>query len=790
MWRLTNIKAENIISFRNVELSVEQRVATLIFGENHDSDKQKNNGSGKSSVIEAISFGITGEPLRKVKVEEIINDSADTASVIVRFWNDFNGREFVIKRTIYRDKTPQKVECFQVDADGNPVNEENTIQPTVADYNRFILDELGVSKDELYNNYILCRNKYLSFFESSDKEKKEIINRFSDGDKVDDSIAALADDISIAETELSDAQMEESKVNGRIEAIDAQIEQAEQKMGEFEESKMSKIAALQEKIETKNNDIAELRGKIRLAKERLSSISDLDNEMLSLESSKDAVLTCYKKIEERLLELRLTPIVDYSQRSAQYEKKMSDIEKEISEMSDYVNGLLEKIPCIRAKCTEMESKIKKSESENERMSASENKEIDKIQKEWDCVIKMSEDVELKIDDNRKKQSTLRAEIANLEALLRGVVTCPSCGHQFVLSNNVSKEDVEMKIDGCRNDLANTVSDNKELFAKMEEYTDMADEYDKSINEISDKSSNRSNEISLMRCDLSAVRSEFENMMSIVNAKQNSMLLAKENLKTCESAINGMRRTMFDEVFDHIDTAIDKGKAFVKQCNESIEAAKSSISIYESSIEEIKNSHSGNIIESLEKSKQQYKNDLRAAKKIVSSKLLAYDELKRQEKLFVEFKTHLANTKIDAISKITNKVLEDIGSDIRIELQGFKVLKTGKIREKITVQVLRNGVDCGSFEKMSAGERARICLANIIALQALINSNASDNGKGLDFMAIDEIMDVSDEVGLMSYCDVINRLGITVLMITQGMVSEGYQHKLLVVKEGGISNIVS
>ena len=149
-----------------------------------------------------------------------------------------------------------------------------------------------------------------------------------------------------------------------------------------------------------------------------------------------------------------------------------------------------------------------------------------------------------------------------------------------------------------------------------------------------------------------------------------------------------------------------------------------------------------------------------------------------------FKTHLANQKIDAIAAVTNGVLEDIVSDIRIEMIGFKVLKSGKVRDKITINVLRDGVDCGNINKFSAGERTRINLASIIALQRLTNANC-ENGKGLDLAIYDEILDASDESGIASYCEMINKMHLTSLVVTQGLVSESYKYRT---KQNGISTI--
>ena len=174
----------------------------------------------------------------------------------------------------------------------------------------------------------------------------------------------------------------------------------------------------------------------------------------------------------------------------------------------------------------------------------------------------------------------------------------------------------------------------------------------------------------------------------------------------------------------------------------------------------------------------------AAKDLIQAK---YDELKLQEAHFIEFKSHLANQKIDAIAAITNSFLERIGSDIRVELEGFKKLKSGKIRDKITIKILRDGVDCGSFAKFSGGEQCRVNLANMLALHELTNVSCED-GKGLDLLCVDEILDCSDEVGMASYCEAINQLHVTSMIVTQVPTIEGYNHKLIVTKMNGESTI--
>ena len=70
MWHLKSIRAKNLCSFLEMDYSPKQGEATLIFGNNLDNDSQNSNGSGKSALIEAIAIALTGEPLRKVNVDE------------------------------------------------------------------------------------------------------------------------------------------------------------------------------------------------------------------------------------------------------------------------------------------------------------------------------------------------------------------------------------------------------------------------------------------------------------------------------------------------------------------------------------------------------------------------------------------------------------------------------------------------------------------------------------------------------------------------------------------------
>ncbi len=94
----------------------------------------------------------------------------------------------------------------------------------------------------------------------------------------------------------------------------------------------------------------------------------------------------------------------------------------------------------------------------------------------------------------------------------------------------------------------------------------------------------------------------------------------------------------------------------------IETLKGSIASYEKAIKDAKEVSEEDILQSLKRAKKSIAKSFNAQKTKERGRG-RLNELKSQEQTFIEFKTYLANTKINAIAQITNEFLETIGSDI-------------------------------------------------------------------------------------------------------------------------------
>ena len=685
MWKLKTIEAENLCAFRSLCYMLRQGVTTLIFGDNRDNESQQSNGAGKSALLECIAVGITGSPLRKIRSEEIINDAAEECRIALRFINDSAAEELLVNRRIPR-KGASSVSCTLYRG-GKQVVTDEAVQPSVDAYNRYILDKLGITRDELLNNFILSKYRYEDFLSSSDKEKKEVINRFSNGILVDEAIAKVEEDIVPLSEKKRQVELELAGLDGRIGMLQEQIRKEEEAGAERGRTRVERIMGLETAIAAKREQIRTGHENVDRLEEQLAGVQRADEALQELEAGDTALEACLEKIAEMM---SLFP-----------DARQTDWDKVIAEKKGRLQTATERLKDCDAVLKQAEQELKNRTDGwelklRQRQLTEINGRIDEKQEETDAV-------ELQQNRLNHERRILEGRRTGWEEQL--------AGHERAIRNATRHvEEVE--------------SGHKRIAS-----------------------------------EITALQSEIE----------------------------GVRRKVFDEVFGFIDernAALNRG---IRVGKEDIQAAACAIDTLQATIRELDEAASPDLIQSLKDTLRETRgksNEAAGRKTAVDARVRA---LEIQRERFVQFKTYLANTKIEALSRITNEFLQDIGSDIRIRFDGYTVLKSGKVREKISISLLRDGMDCGSFGKFSAGEAARVNLATILAMQKLVNSNC-DGDKGLDLLVLDEILEAVDEAGLASMFEALNSLGGTVLVVSHGNVAEGYPHKLVIVKENGESRL--
>lgn len=772
MWKLKTIEAENLCAFRHLSYTLQQGVTTLIFGDNRDNDSQQSNGAGKSALLECIAIGITGSPLRKVRSEEIINDAAEECRLRLHFNNNACHEELVVERTIPRKGT-STVACT-LRRGGRKVETDEAVQPSVDAYNRYILDKLGITRDELLNNFILSKYRYEDFLSSSDKEKKEIINRFSNGILVDEAIARVEEDIEPLRNAQKKIDLELAGIDGRIEMLQEQIDRETAAGEERGRTRATRIAELEASIASKREQIRDRKESVAETDSALEKIRQADEALQELESSDASLEECLKAIEAFML---LFPNARRTDWNRALRLKKEDMEVARASLANLDAAVKHAEGTLAQKQVAWE-RFKKDyagfRSQYEEQTAGYQSQLQEIDSQL-------RDLAGRLDDLRRKRRVVSAGIDELSNKLAGSITCPACGHEFLVAHP------GFDIEAGTKELRLRQQQLSELNGRIETGEKRTEEVEMQQSRILTGRRNIENEHRDWEQKLSEHERAVRSATSSVEDAEHNRKRTQAGIAAMQEEIDGIRRKVFDEVFGFID---ERGAALGREkrkAEEEIRAAECAVATLQETIREVNEAATTDLTQSLRATlKQEKQRSIETArcKFDVDDKVRA---LEVQRERFIQFKTYLANTKIEALSRITNEFLVGIGSDIRIRFDGYTMLKSGKVREKISISLLRDGVDCGSFGKFSAGEAARVNLATILAMQKLVNANC-DDGKGLDLLVLDEILEAVDEAGLASMFEALNALGGTVLVVSHGNVAEGYPNKLVIVKEHGESRI--
>lgn len=772
MWLLKSIHATNICAFETLDYAIVQNQATLIFGNNMDSDSQNSNGSGKSAMIEAIAIGLTGEPLRKVNMDEIINDRFDIATVRVVLWNDMDNVQLTISRKLSR-KQPQEIIIEKQIGPYDSDTEEIKLS-TVSDYNKYALEQIGLSKDDLFANFILTARKYKSFLSSSDKEKKELINRFSNGIIVDESIEALLKDMEPVQAESIEAGKKVAECEGSIAALETEIEKAVNEVESRRISRKERINSWKEAIAKKREEIRDVKNSISANNDQLDKLDELDAKFQALEKDDISTLDAWNKVLALFKEYGLnTTLTDYGMELSRLQEKLNASTLKVSNLEKVQTKAAKDLETVMGESESLDADHEKALKKIDEDSEAVKTKIDKLGKEVKALSTKSDELE----ENRRK---LNQSIASINNQLAGVIQCPKCKHEFLLSNDTDVAELKHRVAGLNNQITSVDAKIKEATVA---YNDCVAKGKAARQEQTSLLEQRNNQVDSYNTALAKIRKAKRELSSIkdeIDELNNSLQLTQSSLKS-------IHKRMFDEVFSVLDAEINKIEAANNRAEAIIATLEGSIKTYEESITEAENAVDDDIISSLKESLEKNRQDLQTAilnKERITEKL---NEYKVQEATFIEFKTHLANSKIDAISQITNEFLEAIGSDIRVALSGYTILKSGKVRDKISVSLLRDGIDCGSFDKFSRGEQTRVELANILAIHHLINTNCEE-GKGLNLLIIDELLDATDENGLTNVFRALNDTQTTSLVVSHGNVAENYPNRLIINKQNGVSFI--
>jgi DNA repair exonuclease SbcCD ATPase subunit len=301
MWLIDYIEIKNIKSHVNTRYTLQQNAMTLICGTIVKEEGADSNGSGKSTMVKAITLALIGLPDRKMAIEDYINNDADEGSVELAMYNTMYRSEIVIKRTLFRSKN----KAIKTQVKENGVENKQLIKDSKA--TDFILGMLNMTKEDLLNYFVINQRNHHSFLSATDSKQKEIISRFSNMGSVNEALDKIKADKTSVEKEIS-------TINIEMEKNEAVMEQLQESLNFEKNQRKADVAERKEGLDEELSSLDEEKLKIkRLIQKKKIALSRLEKPETEVEDCREHIKLIEADIRERKGKIRKLKanILDY-----------------------------------------------------------------------------------------------------------------------------------------------------------------------------------------------------------------------------------------------------------------------------------------------------------------------------------------------------------------------------------------------------------------------------------------------------------------------------------------------
>jgi len=701
MYKPSHLKIKNIISHTNSEYAFKNGKAIIIVGVNHDNPNQAGNGSGKSALIESLALAVAGTSIRDVKVKELINRQAKDGEVEFSLYNTITKKNLIIWRKFYTNTKSAECRVWV----GKRIDDDEVRLSDINTYNRFIFDEIGISKEDFFNFYLLVEDNYSPFLRATDLKKKETMNRFSGAESIDQLIPLVKEDCKSLQPDIDEKQEAVNKIDIQLETYNEQLEQLKEKGKNLKQTKKEQTDQLE------------------------LQLTDIDY----------SITTKSKEIETKKTNLALK------------NKEITSLDKEVK---------INKLKTVDLKKqTDEKTKL---ETANETAKTNRAKVQEKFKTQIDQV---------KTDEKTANEQlvALKAELKEFEDFesevnknIQDSVECPKCSHKFSIRNE------EFNHEEAVAQLPMILEEIKTIKKSIEAQNEI-------INTTIVKRKKDINDKILLE------QEKFKKEIEDNNTKITNVIdVAINSINQQINQLNNQHTLLNNE-----STAIDNQ---ITLDNKTLEGFNSQKQTVETAIQTVKNYKIDEEVEELTEKITKHQENRIILQTDLDELNQTYSTIGQWETNFKNFKSFIANQSINNIQDYTNLFLQQMGTDLTIKLDGFSELANGKTAEKISIEVLRGGFSEGSYGAFSGGERGRIDICVIIAIQQLINLNCASGG--LDLLICDEILDQVDTLGLESIINSLQNLDRTIMIVSQNEINALKDYTLKIEKRNKISTFVA
>jgi DNA repair exonuclease SbcCD ATPase subunit len=280
MITFTKIRWKNFISTGNTftELDLIKTKSTLISGEN---------GSGKTTFLDAIAFAVFGKPYRNINIPQLVN-SINQKDCVVEVEFTSSGSEYTVRRGL----APKLFEIFK---DGQLINQDSKSK----DYQKMLEEQvLKMNYKTFCQVVILGSTNYVPFMRLSAAERRSIVEYLLDIDVFSIMNVLLKSKVATAKDDIATIEHKVEILMERAKAQKNHIKVLQEKSKESKDKFIVEIEQNQKNIQDLQLEIKTLLAKVEEHSDNLydHDSEEFNNTSYSIKQINDKIKSINKEI--------------------------------------------------------------------------------------------------------------------------------------------------------------------------------------------------------------------------------------------------------------------------------------------------------------------------------------------------------------------------------------------------------------------------------------------------------------------------------------------------------------
>jgi DNA repair exonuclease SbcCD ATPase subunit len=338
-----NVRWKNFLSTGNAftEIDLTRSTNTLIVG---------HNGAGKSTILDALTFGLFGKPFRKINKPQLIN-TINNADCIVEIEFKIGKKQYKIVRSI-------KPNAFEIYCDSVLVNQDAKAKDYQEHLEKFILK---LNYKSFTQVVILGSASFVPFMQLSPADRRAIIEDLLD-------IQIFSSMNAIVKNKISTIKDEQKTVDYNIKLVGAKISLQKQNIEDNKKNHLVEIDKKVQEISDNDTHLNKVAKDIGLIQKHIQQLTDKISDKTTVSSRTTKLITLQSKFEDNVKKLNKEinfyqsndncPTCQQSIASETKDKHVTEKQTKITEIKTATTKLEEELQNVHNRLEEIE-KIQK-----------------------------------------------------------------------------------------------------------------------------------------------------------------------------------------------------------------------------------------------------------------------------------------------------------------------------------------------------------------------------------------------------------------------------------------------